>query len=545
MHTLIIFSHGLGDAVQLTRVLAALRADRPDDIWDVATNAGKQSLLDGLVVASWDLGSRAYRDHCRHANYDRVLTLTWDECHQCYHMAPATKASLCLDKVFGLPPGASPGPYRVARDSAAASRVLDRLGAEAPYGLLHYQGNTSGISKDLGHDTAQVVLQLYRRSGLTPILLDWDSRSPLRREFMTLDADDPLWCGLGTGDGVAIVELIRAASVFCGIDSGPLHCAMGTDTPTVAVWTQHHPIHFADVDRTTQHVVPRHHRRLIRGDAAVGMAAFASLYEYSIYDCLTEAVEGACLRAMQPGATDRVVYPTMHWGSLWLHRDMAEQDLVIAHDLLLHDTYRLGILGAAHCSGPQVVVDIGAHIGTFAYAYRAINEEARITCVEVAPANLPLLRANVDGFARVVAAACSYEPELVLLDAVFRGGESTGGSMVLPPHALPAEVRRSAYRVDPTQRVPICSLEELCGDGAGSHIDVLKVDCEGSEYSILSGTSMRDRIGMIVGEYHGRQRWHTMRRALFGDWPYSEAVNGDLGTFHLRNPAWHGCWAQQ
>jgi methyltransferase family protein/methyltransferase FkbM-like protein len=67
-------------------------------------------------------------------------------------------------------------------------------------------------------------------------------------------------------------------------------------------------------------------------------------------------------------------------------------------------------------------------------------------------------------------------------------------------------------------------------------IDVLKLDCEGSEFSILDHTTSLDRIGAIVGEYHGRERFLELVARRFADWEFRILREGDIGTFWLINP---------
>ena len=77
------------------------------------------------------------------------------------------------------------------------------------------------------------------------------------------------------------------------------------------------------------------------------------------------------------------------------------------------------------------------------------------------------------------------------------------------------------------------------------YIDYLKLDCEGSEFSILGQTPSLDRIGMVVGEYHGREAFLALVRERFAGWELRILRDGELGTFWLTNPAAHAgrAWA--
>ena len=525
MNVLIKFRHGLGDAVQLTAVLQMLRHYRPEWSIDVAALPGKHSLYRGLCRRSLELVDVVKED------YDHIYNLDWWESHRTYHECPSTKVSLCLDEVFGLPP--EPLTYSVNTGQAAADRVSSYVNGLGPIGLLHYQGNTSSEHKDLDEPTARWALEAMRRRGLTPVLLDWDRRSPLCATYENPGRGNALWGRPDTGDGETLVALCQAATVVVAIDSGPLHCAMATDTPTIGVWTHHHPIHFADVSPATLHLVPHDHASLIRGDQAVGLAAFRRLYRHSPYHCLAEAIEGAMSELLDEG-----LY--LEHGPFAVRRQFAEQDLVIVRDVYYEDTYRMRIFGEHHRSGPQVVVDVGAHIGSFTKLYQEINPQAKFICIEACSENIPVLQRNVGDDVDFMHAACTYEDDIALWNAVFAGTESTGGSIVTKRSDERLDGQHS-YRRD-SRPLRTVTLEDIMGRLNVDAIDILKLDCEGSEFSILGNSPQTDRIGLIVGEFHGYRRWHVLRNARFRDWDYSEIRAGDLGTFHLRNPKWKGCW---
>ncbi len=231
----------------------------------------------------------------------------------------------------------------------------------------------------------------------------------------------------------------------------------------------------------------------------------------------------------------------MQAGSVWIRRDNLEQDLVIVRDILEQDAYQTHLLESAGES--EVVVDVGAHIGVFAQQWHEKNPRAKIVCVEACPENLDALRANVGHFAEVIHAACTYEPgSLALLNAVRPNCESTGGSVVVPIEQLddsPLKQPGYAYWHD-TRPLPKVTLEDLFERFQIDHIDVLKLDCEGSEYSILAHTPSLTRVHHIVGEYHGRERWNAFRQQHLEGWQYRLLFDPgeDGGLFQYTNPCW-------
>ena len=81
------------------------------------------------------------------------------------------------------------------------------------------------------------------------------------------------------------------------------------------------------------------------------------------------------------------------------------------------------------------------------------------------------------------------------------------------------------------------TLEDLMQQHGLDRIDVLKLDCEGSEFSILGQTSSLDRIGIIVGEYHGRDRFRELVQQRFAGWKLTILKDDPcFGTFWLESP---------
>jgi hypothetical protein len=80
------------------------------------------------------------------------------------------------------------------------------------------------------------------------------------------------------------------------------------------------------------------------------------------------------------------------------------------------------------------------------------------------------------------------------------------------------------------------TLEDLMRQYGFDHIDILKLDCEGSEFSILGNTPSLGHIGLIVGEYHGEARFKELVADRFEGWELKILNSGELGTFWLVNP---------
>lgn len=291
---LIEFSHGLGDAVQLTMVLEHLRHERPDWNIDVRALIGKHSAFTGLCRNVGILD----RDPPQRNGCAQTLRLEWPECRAGYADSPSTKAARCLREVFQITPRAEWCRYSIRASepaTAAARRYLaeicsadapaeadDRRG-KFPAVLIHYEGNTSSAQKNLSHELIGEVCDVVRRCGFVPVILDWDRRSPLIGQpgVFHPGPDHELWGQTGTGDAATLAALIEASALMIGVDSGPLHVAGATTTPTIGVWTRHHPVHFYDLADNVLHLVPPAHEKLVAHADAV--AYFEKHYRFRPY----------------------------------------------------------------------------------------------------------------------------------------------------------------------------------------------------------------------------------------------------------------------
>jgi FkbM family methyltransferase len=141
------------------------------------------------------------------------------------------------------------------------------------------------------------------------------------------------------------------------------------------------------------------------------------------------------------------------------------------------------------------VLDVGGHVGTFAFAVLARGAVA-VHCYEADPGNAAVLQENaghmpgVEVFPVPVRGACG---ELLRLKPLYDEW-NRGGREVVPGQGLPqavgiAEAVRRCAAADPAGRVGL-----------------LKLDCEGSEWGIFAGLvsdpAAAALIDRVVGEWH-------------------------------------------
>jgi FkbM family methyltransferase len=157
----------------------------------------------------------------------------------------------------------------------------------------------------------------------------------------------------------------------------------------------------------------------------------------------------------------------------------------VKDDLLLRE-YEW--MGADLAAADGVVVDAGAHVGTFAAT--AAAHATQVVAVEPNPDNLSLLRANlarngIDNVEIVEGALWPGEGEVELAMA----GPTSAGSIVGDGDGT-------------TLTVPTVDLDALVRRVGA--VDLLKVDIEGAEFEVLRAVSPATlaQIDTIVGELH-------------------------------------------
>lgn len=160
---------------------------------------------------------------------------------------------------------------------------------------------------------------------------------------------------------------------------------------------------------------------------------------------------------------------------------------------------------------PSVILDIGGHIGSFSLMMAAHLEQSQVFVYEVMPQNFRLIRANIllnDLEKRImpelkVVADTSVAPIFIRSFAKYKANFNTGSQCV----AYPSEQRSDSDG----ELIPSVSVAEIVKNL--DRIDVLKIDCEGSEYKILFslGKAEFEKIDLITGELHDGETFHQFK----------------------------------
>lgn len=181
-------------------------------------------------------------------------------------------------------------------------------------------------------------------------------------------------------------------------------------------------------------------------------------------------------------------------------------DVRIADEVITHDCYRLR---AWRPREQATVLDVGAHIGSFSAWIATRFPKASVYAFEMDESNQKLLALNTCAYAhvhRINAALGARSGSVVRGDIAT---ENTGGAGVI------WEAREGA-------RVPALSAAEFIKNNDIGVIDLLKLDCEGSEFDIIESLAslpggLKGRIARVCAEVHARlddPRASAMMRTL-------------------------------
>jgi Methyltransferase FkbM domain len=201
----------------------------------------------------------------------------------------------------------------------------------------------------------------------------------------------------------------------------------------------------------------------------------------------------------------------------------------------------------------ETIVEIGANIGEVTLLMHGYFPAARIIAFEAVKEYCDIAAArtrkipNVAIHNQAVTAQHRFlddlgeqrrgeDIDLVILKGLPDGGPGwVGGSMVFP--------RDNARVADPDdhygylkidQAVTPITLAEIMQREDLAEVDILKLDCEGCEHSVLgtAGPDLLKRIRFIVGEYHGFDRFAAvMRNRLFQTHKVNIIGDPELGAF--------------
>jgi FkbM family methyltransferase len=494
---------GLGDSMCFRSALMHLARFRPRWKVDVLTHVYHRSLFQGLC-------ERVLEQPPDHSQYDVLHQPGFMRPRQCYVKVPCNTTQLFLLSILGVTPSAELSTYGQLSPSDQEVEYADRW--LAPYGnvvLIHQRGRSFPTAKNPPGSTWGQLTQKVRDMGYTPVVVNFDGNAELHGA-VSLSAGNYHQPQHGT----SLAALISRCTLFVGVDSGPLHVAGATATPTIGVWLNHHPAHSYNIADNVTHLVPRNHVQFLpRKNRTFGGRVFDDHYRYRIYDDLGGDLASTAERLLSAGGPSPDGELVRVDGS-WLRRRWKAEDLYIWREIFEQDDYRVRQLGWR----PQCVIDIGAHCGFFTQLASQLWPSAALIAVEPAEENVAVAHRNCPR-ASIIQAACTYDPEPIHLEVSLGTKEHTGGCRV-------SQLGRVVPRV---------TMDEILSK-TDCHDILLKLDCEGGEFSIIEHCQQMHRIRTIVGEWHDRNRFIKLVRRKLPDWKLTIYRDHEIGLFRLDRP---------
>lgn len=139
----------------------------------------------------------------------------------------------------------------------------------------------------------------------------------------------------------------------------------------------------------------------------------------------------------------------------------------------------------------DVVVDIGANDGIFTLFAASITRNA-VHAIEPSPHNLAILKSNI---------AVNELHHVIVHECAISDKRGVAKLIVDPEDG---QRNRLSDTANTYIEVPVKTLQDIMDDNHLERIDFLKMDCEGSEGSIMRSISedCMHRIGKIALEYH-------------------------------------------
>lgn len=182
-------------------------------------------------------------------------------------------------------------------------------------------------------------------------------------------------------------------------------------------------------------------------------------------------------------------------------------DADVIREVIKNDCYKLMSL---YYSGfrPDVVFDIGAHIGTFTLFAHSLFGKGRYFCFEPNLDSSTLLNLNVGHIANVMTRAIYYGSSNDHLTLTIPNNSPGSGFISSPESAdglslLKSKQEGLTYTTKETN-INRTTIEEVCTAFMVPKIDLLKMDCEGGEWGIVENLSqnLANSVQCIKGEYH-------------------------------------------
>lgn len=151
------------------------------------------------------------------------------------------------------------------------------------------------------------------------------------------------------------------------------------------------------------------------------------------------------------------------------------------------------------CKSPSVIVDAGANIGLTSVFFANKYPEAMIVAIEPEYSNFQMLKKNVAPYVNITAIHAALWKDDCEIDLVDPGVGHDGFQTL--------EISDHGIGYANSNHVCGVTIAKLMHDFCINHIDILKIDIEGSEKEVFDySMPWINRVGVIVIELHDELR---------------------------------------
>lgn len=190
-------------------------------------------------------------------------------------------------------------------------------------------------------------------------------------------------------------------------------------------------------------------------------------------------------------------------GGIYLRRNTT--DIILAadilsfkgqYDFLLNGSYR-NVLNKA-----KVIVDAGANIGMFCLICQSVNQNVRMVAIEPEDGNFSILKKNLKGRDIIC-----YKNGLWNKKTNLCVMQSDTGAWGFTVKEVPDKTANTIEAID---------VNTVIRDSDIEHIDIFKIDIEGSEYEVFDKTSEAwvDKVTCMIIEFHDRLKPGCSERVM-------------------------------
>ncbi|MHB9143656.1 MAG: FkbM family methyltransferase [Paludibacter sp.] len=145
----------------------------------------------------------------------------------------------------------------------------------------------------------------------------------------------------------------------------------------------------------------------------------------------------------------------------------------------------------------NIIVDIGANIGVFTlFAAEQIKSRGHIYSFEPIPSNFEILQNNINHN--------NYNEKVTIFNMAVSDRKGTTKMYIVSSPLHSTIVNEIDSKDNQSIVVPTVSIADIIEDNKIEHIDLLKINCEGSEYDIIYSldNEILSKISEIRMEYH-------------------------------------------